>query len=82
MVRAHVLSPTHTYLIPPLSEEPTFSTGPHVTVLIVTGSQLHVALLVRHKVSHVADTVHLPGPLAHATGNRALGKHRMDSKIL
>lgn len=58
-------------LIPPLSEEPTFSTGPHVTVLIVTGSQLHVALLVRHKVSHVADTVHLPGPLAHATGNRA-----------
>lgn len=49
----------NTYPISPLGVEPALSTGSHVTVLHIDGPQIHVALLVRNKVAHVADTADL-----------------------
>lgn len=43
----------------PLGVEPALGTGSHVTVLHIDGPQIHVALVVRNKVAHVADTADL-----------------------
>lgn len=51
---------SNTYPIAPLGVEPALGTGSHVTVLYIDGPQIHVALLIRNKVAHIADTVHLP----------------------
>lgn len=47
------------YPISPLGVEPALGTGSHVTVLYIDGPQIHVALLIRNKVAHVADTAYL-----------------------
>lgn len=72
-----------TYCVAPVGVEPALGTGPHVTVLHVGGPQVHVALLVRDKVSQVTDAAHLSRPLAEATRHRALRRpttHRTSVK--
>lgn len=49
-----------TYPVAPLGVEPAPGTGSHVTVLYVTGPQIHVALFIGNKVALVADTAYLP----------------------
>lgn len=48
-----------THPIAPLRVEPALGTGSHVTVLDIEGPQIHVALLIRNKVAHIADTAYL-----------------------
>lgn len=62
----------HTHPLTPLSEEPAPCTGPHITVLNVIRSELHVAFLVVNQVPNVAHTLYISGPLPHSTGHRAL----------
>lgn len=53
------VSPADTYPVAPLSVEPALGTSSHITVLHIIGPQIHVALLIRNKVAHIADTVYL-----------------------
>lgn len=61
-----------TYPVAPLGVEPALGTGSPVTVLYIDGPQIHVALFIRNKVAHVADTAHLSRPLTRPTWHRAL----------
>lgn len=47
------------YPLAPLGVEPALGAGSHVTVLHIDGTQVHVALFVRNKVTYVADTAYL-----------------------
>lgn len=60
------------YLVAPLGVKPALGTGSHVAVFHVDGPQIHVALLIRNKVPHIADAAHLPWPLTQATRHWAL----------
>lgn len=66
---------SNTYPIAPLSVEPALGTGSHVTVLYIDGPQIHVALLIRNKVAHIADTAYLSWPLTQPTRHWALWRH-------
>lgn len=57
----------NTYPVAPFGVEPALGTGSHVTVLYIDGPQIHVALLIRNKVAHVADAAHLSCPLTMPT---------------
>lgn len=54
-----LLSPMDTYPATPLGVEPALGTSSHVAVLYINGPEIHVALLVRNKVAHVAHTAYL-----------------------
>jgi len=64
------------YPIAPLGVEPALGTGSRVTVLQIDGPQIHVALLIRNKVAHVADAADLSRPLTQPTWHRTLWRHR------
>lgn len=64
------------YPVSPLSVEPALGTCTHVTIFYIDRPQVHVALLIRNKVPHVADTAYLPWLLSIPTWDRALWGHR------